>query len=540
MSMRKRVQKALANFLSVQMVMGFGLIPVAFQTSHSHAASQQGSDLARRTQSASGSPCKPDPGVVNSFPPEIRAAKVQAHYAACQPKFEKMMQKAQEFDEKFDECVARHGHYDSAEMATYLGINNKIGSLASAGGGGIQSKAATETIKTEQAAQSAKMDQQLNERRQCLQEAGEILQEFDEARNEYNAAIFLDKKVYAFSSFEQNKGDNSALGKQFARAAAWVLDQVFPSASASGKLPVAQPVQPGDSTEPSAEELNTEQTEQETDENEKKGMDKNMLGKLLPLLAIAGIAAAMMGGGDDDEPQQQPGGTDDDDEDDIECADGEVPNEDGTACVADTDEPCEGEGMERNELGVCVVADGRCTIDQYPDDEGVCVDRPSCEEGEYFNVDVRSCVAKTCDAGQILSADGSCVDDGDETIQIADPDAIDGDDDDPNTSDGDDGLAGLSSDDGAGGLGGAGAAGAGGSSGGAAGTGDGSSARGFGNFQASGRSPAGAGGFNAGSYGSNSKSKKKNKNGRDSKTIERHLRWKNPVVRKTLQEAAGN
>lgn len=153
-------------------------------------------------------------------------------------------------------------------------------------------------------------------------------------------------------------------------------------------------------------------------------------------LALAPLAALPFLLGDDDEEETPPEVVEEDEE--PECGEDEVLNDARTRCIATTDPPeCEAEGMVRNESGVCVVADGSCGPNYYPnadfdsdvaesDENRSCLPRPLCATGEYFNVDVRSCVAKSCQEGETLNQNGDCeaavVDGGDS--QVAEDDRV--------------------------------------------------------------------------------------------------------------------
>lgn len=518
--MRKRVQKAFATILSFQLALGYGLLPSAIFLEKLSASERP--TLAEVV--AQSVKCVP------SSPPKNPAAWA----AKCQRNAQAAIDAAQKFDEANRECDEIHARYDGPEMATYMAEKKAANQLVN-NANGADSAAAIKQLKGRLDRQSKLMDKTLkSDRRQCIKKMRDAAEKFFQKKKKYNKHAYLRRNDSSFQIANHSSSVKYIVLNRLAK----VWDIVVPSANASEPIPPAGQI-PGDADELANGEIEEEETLLKEDEGEKEGLDKNAMDMLLPLLAIAGLAAAMMGGKDDEEPPQQTPPEEDDEE--IECADGEVANEDGTACIADADAPCEAEGMERNEAGVCVVADGRCNADQYPDDQGVCIDKPTCEEGEYFNRDVRACIAKTCPTGQILQADGSCKDDGDETIKLADPDATPANGDDTEFASGDDGEgeAGLSEDGSGGSLGAAGSAGSAGSSG--SGSEDGSSGRGFGGFRASGRSPAGAGGAGGGyggGFGSDSRNAKKGKGGQDAKTIQRFLKWKNPVVHKTLQEAA--
>lgn len=123
-------------------------------------------------------------------------------------------------------------------------------------------------------------------------------------------------------------------------------------------------------------------------------------------LALAPLAALpFLMGGDDDEETPAPVV----EEEELECKGDQVLNDKGNKCVDVLDPPeCEAEGMVRNDSGVCVVADGECGGSNYPDAEGNCVPKPICEVGEYFNVDERACIEKSCPEGQTLNQNGGC------------------------------------------------------------------------------------------------------------------------------------
>ena len=251
---------------------------------------------------------------------------------------------------------------------------------------------------------------------------------------------------------------------------------------------------------------------------ETAGTKSNLLSTLGPLAAVAGLVglgAMMMGGGDE-------GG-------DTAPAPGSNITDIPEAPETPTGTGGCGAGMV-DQGGVCVVQDGSCEADQYPDASGTCISKPTCKEDETFNVDVRACIAKKDDDKDNPNTD---------QINVGNPDAIPGEATVASTGeDEEDPFASLAADEAAlsgaaAGGSGTGAAGAGsgaGSGSGAAGNGGG---RNFAGFAAGGGGAGYGGGAGRGGAGGGGE-------GRDATVQIQTLKWTNPVVRETLQESLQN
>ncbi len=289
------------------------------------------------------------------------------------------------------------------------------------------------------------------------------------------------------------------------------------------------------------------------------GTGKNLLSTLGPLAAIAGLGALMMGmmGKDDGSGSGVTAG------DNITCSPGTEKDYSGTcvaivcddgesfdyskaACVADDDSNTCTTGMVKNDAGVCVVSDGKCSEAEYPDEDGVCIAKPTCADNEYFNTDYRSCLAKNCQIGETLQSDGTCKKaDGDNNtaITLGNPDDIN------NNLDGSGGVTTSSTDEedpfaalmdaekslgaGASTGGGSGSAGSGGSKAGVSGSGSGGGRNVAGSGSGAG---AGAGGGYSGGRGF-SAGDKDGEGGAEARVRLKTIKWTNPVIHKSLQES---